>query len=101
MTTIHRAQALSVALLGLDAHLIHIEAAVEQGPPKFELLGIPEGQSRETRLRVRSALHQIGVHVHERSITIRVTPDDLPRGGFLDLPARQRATSMLDVISAI
>jgi len=85
MTTIHRAEALSIALLGLDAHLIHIEATAYPGPSKFELLGIPEGQSRETRIRVRSALHQIGVDVHERSITIRVTPDDLPRGGFLDL----------------
>lgn len=86
MTTTHRAEARSIGLLGLDAYLIRIEATAEPGPPKFELVGIPEAQSRETRIRVRSALQQIGVHVHERRITIRVTPDGLPRGGFLDLP---------------
>jgi magnesium chelatase family protein len=86
MTTRHRAEALSIALHGLDAHLIHIEATAAQGPPKFELVGISEGQSRETRIRVRSALHQIGVDLHALSITIRVTPDDVPRGLALDVP---------------
>lgn len=86
MTTTHRAEALSIALFGLDAHLIHIEATADRAPPKFDLVGIPEGQSRETRIRVRSALQQSGLDLHAFSITVRVQPDDLPKGGFLDLP---------------
>jgi magnesium chelatase family protein len=61
MTTTQRAEVLSIALLGLDAHLIHIEAAADPGPPKFELVGISGAQNRETRIRVRSALSRIGV----------------------------------------
>jgi hypothetical protein len=41
MTTTHRAEALSIALLGLDAHLIYIEATADPGPSRFELVGIP------------------------------------------------------------
>jgi magnesium chelatase family protein len=86
MTTTQRAEALSIALLGLDAHLIHIEATADPGPSKFELVGISEGQSREMRIRVRSALQQIGVDLHELSVTVSVSADDVPKGGYLDLP---------------
>jgi magnesium chelatase family protein len=85
MTTTQRAEALSIALLGLDAHLIHIEATADPGPSKFELVGIPEAQAREMRIRVRSALQQIGVDLHGLSITVSVSPDDVPKGGYLDL----------------
>jgi magnesium chelatase family protein len=86
MTTTQRAEALSIALLGLDAHLIHIEATADPGPSKFELVGISEAQNRETRVRVRSALQQIGVDLHGLSITVSVSPADVPKGGYLDLP---------------
>src|SRR5690349_15654074 len=78
-------EALSVALLGLDAHLIHIEVTTDQAPSKFELVGFSEGQARETRVRVRAALQHIGVDVHELSITVRLTPDNLPKTGAFDM----------------
>jgi magnesium chelatase family protein len=86
MTTTQRAEARSIALLGLDAHLIHIEARADPDPPKFELVGISEAQNREARIRVRSALQQIGVDLHGLSITVSVSPDDVPKGGYTDLP---------------
>jgi magnesium chelatase family protein len=86
MTTTQRAEARSIALFGLDAHVIHIEATADPGPSKFELVGISEAQNRETRIRVRSALQQIGVDLRGLSITVSVKPDSMPRGGYLDLP---------------
>jgi magnesium chelatase family protein len=86
MTTTQRAEALSIALLGLDAHLTYIEATADPGPSKFELVGISEAQNREARIRVRSALQQIDVDLHGLSITVSVSPDDVPKGGYIDLP---------------
>jgi magnesium chelatase family protein len=88
MTTTHPrgAEALTMALLGLDAHLIQIYATADKGPPKFELVGFSEAQAREARVRVRAALQQIGVDLYELSITVRLTPDNLPKSGAFDLP---------------
>jgi magnesium chelatase family protein len=87
MSTTHpgSAEALSTTLLGLDAHLIHVRATVE-GSTSFQILGLPELHARETRIRVRSALQQVGVDVQGTNITIRLSPEELPRSGALDLP---------------
>src|SRR5512135_2398747 len=85
MTRPRGAEALSIALVGLDAHLVHIEVTTDAGPPRFELIGFSEGQARETRIRVRAALQQIGVDVHEQNITVRLTPDNLPKTGAFDM----------------
>src|SRR5262249_795668 len=79
------AEALSVALIGLDAHLLHIGVILERGTPKLELVGSPEGQAREPRVRVRAALQHIGVDVYERSLPVHATPDHLPKSGALDV----------------
>jgi len=79
------ADVLSIALVGLNAHLLHIHATVEGSTP-FQILGLPEAQARETRVRVRSALQQVGVDLHAANITVRLSPEDLPTSGALDLP---------------
>lgn len=76
---------LSIALVGLNAHTIHVHATVE-GPAPLQILGLPEAQARETRIRVRSALQQVGVDVHAANITVRLSREDLPTSGALDLP---------------
>ena len=79
------ADVLSIALVGLNAHTLHVHATVE-GPAPLQILGLPEAQARETRIRVRSALQQVGVDVHAANITVRLSPEDLPTSGALDLP---------------
>src|SRR5262249_30877671 len=55
------ATALSATLVGLDAHLIRVEVEVSRGVPSFELVGLAEASVRESRVRVKSALAQVGV----------------------------------------
>src|SRR4051812_24950399 len=80
------AEALSIALVGLDAHLIHIEVTATKGSAKLDLIGLSEGQARESRVRIRAALQQIGVEVDEHTITVRLTPHDLRKSAALDMP---------------
>ena len=80
------AEVLSIALLGLDPHLIHIQATAGHGPASFEIVGLSAAQTRETRVRVRAALQQIGVELNTFSITVRLTPEAMPKSGANDVP---------------
>ncbi len=88
MSTTHpgQAEALSIALLGLEPHLIHIHVTAHRGPASLNIVGLSEAQTRETRVRVRAALQQVGVEVDAFAITVRLTPEDLPKSGAYDVP---------------
>lgn len=76
---------LSVALTGLDAHLVRVAATNGEGAPGLLLMGLPEHQAREARVRVRAALQQIGVEIFEHALTVTFEPKDLPVSSALDL----------------
>jgi len=72
---------MSVALSGLDAHLIRVEVDSGRGLPFFHLVGLAETAVRESRVRVRSALAQLGVELNEHVITVNLAPADLRKTG--------------------
>jgi magnesium chelatase family protein len=75
------ATALSAALVGLDAHPVRVEVEVSRGVASFELVGLAEVAVRESRVRVKSALAQIGVHMGEYRIVVNLAPADLKKSG--------------------
>src|SRR5258708_38284008 len=75
------ATALSAALVGLQAHPVRVEVQATRGPPLFELVGLAEGAVRESRVRVKSALAQLGVHINECSIVVNLAPADVKKTG--------------------
>jgi magnesium chelatase family protein len=79
------AEVLTVALRGLDPHLIQVVARAEKGPTTLQLLGLSEGQARESRVRVRAGLQQIGVDLEGHAITVEVGPADLPKHAGFDI----------------
>lgn len=81
-----QATALTFTLIGLDAHPIRVEVDSGRGLPNFFLVGLPEASVRESRVRVRAALHQVGVNLSEFVITVNLGPADLKKsGGGFDL----------------
>jgi magnesium chelatase family protein len=75
------ATALSATLVGLDAHLVRVEVEVSRGVPYFELVGLAEVAVRESRVRVRSALAQLGVVLGEYRIIVNLAPADVRKTG--------------------
>jgi magnesium chelatase family protein len=75
------ATALSAALVGLDAHPVRVEVEAGRGVASFELVGLAEVAVRESRVRVKSALAQIGVHMGEYRIVVNLAPADLKKSG--------------------
>jgi magnesium chelatase family protein len=75
------ATALSATLVGLQAHPVRVEVEATRGPPVFELVGLAEAAVRESRVRVKSALAQLGVHINECSIVVNLAPADVKKTG--------------------
>jgi magnesium chelatase family protein len=72
-----QATALTLALIGLEAHAVRVEVDSSRGPTGFFLVGLAEASVRESRVRVRAALHQLGVDVDEYAVTVNLAPADL------------------------
>ena len=85
--SVRRASALSLSLIGLDVHQVHVTAEVEDGPAAtFRLAGLTEASAREARVRVRAALQQSGCDVTDHAVSVNLAPGDLAKsGGGFDL----------------
>src|SRR5919202_1292796 len=74
-------RALAVALLGLEGHLVEVQADVTPGLPAFTLVGLPDAALGEARDRVRTALGNCGLGLPSRRITVNLSPAALPKAG--------------------
>src|SRR5277367_2612114 len=73
--------ALSATLVGLQAYPVRVEVEALRGPPFFELVGLAEAAVRESRVRVKSALAHVGVHINECRIVVNLAPADVRKTG--------------------
>src|ERR1700744_4534851 len=77
----------SVALVGVEGHLVECEADIANGLVGMVLVGLPDTALREARDRIRSAIINSGEQWPQRRITVGLSPASLPkRGSGFDLP---------------
>jgi magnesium chelatase family protein len=72
---------LGVALVGIDGHLVDVEADVASGLPAFTITGLPDTALGQARDRVRAATVNSGVAFPMRRLTVNLSPASLPKGG--------------------
>lgn len=76
----------SIALVGLNGHIVEVEADIGQTLPSFQLLGLPDASLVEAKERIRAAAHNSGIPLSRRKITVNLLPASLPkRGSSFDL----------------
>ncbi|MDE7298057.1 MAG: magnesium chelatase, partial [Lachnospiraceae bacterium] len=63
-------KAFGAAIHGIDALLVQIEADVSDGLPGFELVGFLASEVREAKERVRVAIHNAGIALPPKRITV-------------------------------
>src|SRR5262245_13239741 len=81
-----QATALTFLLVGIDAYPVRVEVDSGRGPASFQLVGLAEPSVRESRVRVRAALQQIGILLDEYVMTVNLAPADVKKsGGAFDL----------------
>ncbi len=78
---------LSRSLVGLDAPTVRVETHLAPGLPVFTLVGLADAEVRESRERVRAAMHSSGYSFPAGRLTVNLSPADLPKeSGRFDLP---------------
>ncbi len=76
------ATALTAAVLGVEAHLVRVEADVAGGFPRFVMVGLPDSAVKESEARVRAALRNCGFGFKwDRRITVNLAPASLRKSG--------------------
>ena len=68
------ARAWAVTLVGLDGHVVEVEADLAIGLPGLALIGLPDASLHEARDRVRAAIVNSGEPWPQRRITVGLTP---------------------------
>ncbi len=77
----------SRALSGIHAPLVTVETHIANGLPSFTIVGLPDTEVKESKDRVRAALHNAQFKIPAQRITINLAPADLPKeSGRFDLP---------------
>jgi magnesium chelatase family protein len=71
----------SVALVGVDAHLIDVEVDVGQGVPEFTLTALSDRVLGQVKHRVRSAITNSGEKWPLRRTTVSLSPATVPKSG--------------------
>ena len=77
----------SGALMGIDAVVVECEVDMALGLPYFNVVGLPEGAVRESKVRVVSALKNCGFELPSKRITVNLAPADIRKeGAAFELP---------------
>ncbi len=93
------ARTYSVALVGVQGHLIEVEADIASGLPATIVVGLPDTALREARDRIRAAIVNSGESYPNSKITVGLSPATLPkRGSGFDLAI---AVAILAAVEAV
>jgi magnesium chelatase family protein len=95
------ARAYAVALVGLDGHLVEVEADLALGLPGLTVIGLPDAALAEARDRIRAAIVNSGEAWPSRRITLALSPASLPkRGSAFDLALAAAVLAASGVVPA-
>ncbi len=75
------ARSWAVALVGLEGHVVEVEADLAQGLPGLAITGLPDAALNEARDRVRAAVVNSGFAWPSRRMTLGLSPAALPKKG--------------------
>src|SRR6478672_7575941 len=77
----------SGAVIGINAVVVDVEVDMAMGLPYFNVVGLPEGAVRESKVRVISALKNTGFELPQKRITVNLAPADIRKeGAAFELP---------------
>lgn len=81
------AKVFSATTLGIDSHLVEVEADLAVGMINFHIVGLPDKAISESSKRIMAALKNCGLRIPERLITINLAPANLKKQNVLfDIP---------------
>ena len=92
---------LSAVLFGIDGIPVDVEVDLHPGVGHFDIVGLPEACVRESKVRVLSALRNLGYRAGSRWITVNLAPADVRKHGSLyDLPVALGVLACMEAFPA-
>ena len=89
----------TVTFQGVEARDIDVQVQLSNGLPAFNIVGLADKAVAESKERVKSALHALGVSLPPKRITVNLAPADVPKeGSHFDLPIALGVLAAMDVI---
>jgi len=89
----------TVAFLGIEVVDVDVQVQVSPGMPTFQVVGLPDKAVGESRERVKSALHAIGLGLPAKRIVVNLAPADLLKeGSHFDLPIALGLLAAMEVL---
>lgn len=77
----------SIGLFGMNTYSVGVEASLENGLPRFDIVGLPDAAVSESRDRVRAAMKNSKFIYPVSRITVNLSPADKKKEGpVYDLP---------------
>lgn len=77
----------AIALIGLDARYVRVEAAITGGLPGTRIVGLPDAAVREAADRLQAACHRSGLGLPQSRRVVNLSPGSLRKvGSGFDLP---------------
>lgn len=77
----------SLGLIGIQGYEVRVEADINAGLPKFDIVGLPDASIKESKERIRSAIKNSNFKFPITKVTVNLAPADVKKEGPLyDLP---------------
>ncbi len=77
----------SMGLDGIAGYPVEVECCISAGIPNFDIVGLPDAAVKESRERVRAAVHSSGYRFPTTRITVNLAPAGTKKiGTVYDLP---------------
>jgi magnesium chelatase family protein len=85
---------------GIRAVPVRVEVDISTGMPAFDMVGYLSAEVREAKERVRTALHNCGIVLPAKRITVNLSPADIRKSGTgFDLPIAVALLVAMELIS--
>lgn len=89
----------TVSFQGIEVITIDVQVQISSGMPGFFIVGLPDKAVGESKERVRSAFHAMGLSLPYRRITVNLAPADVQKeGSHYDLPIALGLLAAMKVI---
>ena len=91
----------TAVLEGISALPIQVEADISTGMPMFDMVGNRSSEIREAKGRVKTALHNCGIVLPAKRITINFAPANIKKSGTgFDLPIAIALITSMGIVNS-
>jgi magnesium chelatase family protein len=89
----------TVAFQGVEVRPVDVQVQIANGVVGFTIVGLPDKTVAESKERVRSALHALGLSLPAKRLTVNLAPADVAKeGSHYDLPIALGILAAMEVL---